>query len=77
LGSAKEAKDMTAMPELLTIDELCEHLKVSRQAIYQWIADGKFPAATHRLGRLPRWDAKVVVEHMNRTAPDKHEIPES
>jgi excisionase family DNA binding protein len=38
-----------------SVDEVCEHLGVTRDTIYRWIAERRMPA--HRVGRL--WKFKL------------------
>ena len=40
---------------LLTIDQVAEHLGVSRQRLYQWRHQGKGPPAIQLEGRLLRY----------------------
>jgi excisionase family DNA binding protein len=47
------------MPKLLTINELCETLKVDRSTIYRWRAQGLLPEPTKRWGS-PRYDWEEV-----------------
>jgi excisionase family DNA binding protein len=50
-----------------SVEEICEHLGVSRDTIYRWIADRGMPA--HRIGRL--WKVKLSeVEARVRTKPE-------
>ncbi len=45
---------MTAKP-LLTIEEVAEHLGVSRQLLYSWRHEGKGPPVIQLEGRLLRY----------------------
>lgn len=42
----------------LTLVELCEYLKVSRETVFNWINKKNMPA--HKAGRLWRFDASEV-----------------
>jgi excisionase family DNA binding protein len=51
-----------------SVEEICEHLGVSRDTIYRWIAGRGMPA--HRLGRL--WKFKLSeVDCWARTKPER------
>jgi len=51
-----------------SVEEICEHLGVSRDTIYRWIADRGMPA--HRIGRL--WKFKLSeVDAWARTKPER------
>ena len=51
-----------------SVEEICEHLGVSRDTIYRWIADRGMPA--HRIGRL--WKFKLSeVDGWARTKPER------
>jgi len=39
----------------LSVDEIAQHLGVSKDTVYSWLADGKVPA--HRVGKL--WKFKT------------------
>lgn len=50
-----------------SVEEICEHLGVSRDTIYRWIAGRGMPA--HRIGRL--WKFKLSeVDGWARTKPE-------
>lgn len=50
-----------------SVEEICEHLGVSRDTIYRWITDRGMPA--HRIGRL--WKFKLSeVDAWARTKPE-------
>lgn len=54
--SAKEKNDM---PEpWLTVKEIAEHLKVSKESIYNWVNEGSIPA--HKIGRFWRFRVSEV-----------------
>lgn len=42
----------------LTLVELCEYLKVSRETVFNWINKKNMPA--HKAGRLWRFDASEI-----------------
>lgn len=44
----------------LTLVEICEYLKVSRETVLNWISKKNMPA--HKAGRLWRFDASEVDE---------------
>ena len=41
-----------------SVDEIAQHLGVSRESIYRWIERGKIPS--HKIGRLWRFSAQEV-----------------
>ncbi len=55
---------MDAVEQWLSVEEVAQHLKVSKESIYRWIERGKIPA--HRVGRLWRFSAKEVDESVRR-----------
>ena len=57
---------MSGLPEFLTVKDLAEKFKVSRQTIYTWIANRGFPAATHRIGGHPRWQTSVIMAYLDK-----------
>jgi excisionase family DNA binding protein len=48
----------------LSVEEIAEHLNVSKESIYRWLDRGKIPA--HRVGKLWRFDALEVDEWVKR-----------
>lgn len=44
----------------LSVDEIAEHLGISRESIYRWLEKGKIPA--HRLGKLWKFKASEIDE---------------
>ncbi len=52
------------MPETgdrwLSVDDICEHLSVSKDTVYKWIERNDMPA--HRMGRLWRFKKDEVDE---------------
>lgn len=44
----------------LSVDEIAEHLGISRETIYRWLEKGKIPA--HRLGKLWKFKASEIDE---------------
>ncbi|MDY7039634.1 MAG: helix-turn-helix domain-containing protein [Chloroflexota bacterium] len=59
------------MPEILTVDELAEYLKMSRAKIYQMAQRGELPAA--KIGAHWRFRKDIIdiwlLEHIEATAP--------
>jgi excisionase family DNA binding protein len=51
---------MSDMTGWLTMTEICEYLKVSRETVLNWINDRNMPS--HKLGRLWRFQANEVDE---------------
>lgn len=57
------------MPNLLTIREVCELLKVKKTTVYKWVReDPTFPKQIHLGPRVVRWDADQLAEWV-RTRP--------
>jgi excisionase family DNA binding protein len=57
-----------ALERWSSVDEICEHLGVSRDTVYRWIADRGMPA--QRIGRL--WKFKLSeVDGWARRKPEK------
>ena len=53
----KAAKmDNTAMEKWSSLEEIAEHLGVSKDTVYRWIADKQMPA--HKVGKL--WKFKIT-----------------
>jgi excisionase family DNA binding protein len=51
-----------------SVEEICEHLGISRDTVYRWIAERGMPA--HRIGRL--WKFKLTeVDSWARTKPER------
>ena len=44
----------------LTVEQIADHLQVSKETIYRWLDRGKIPA--HRIGRQWRFQATEVDE---------------
>ena len=44
----------------LSVDEIAEHLGISRETIYRWLEKRKVPA--HRLGKLWKFKASEIDE---------------
>lgn len=66
------AKVVTISPRLRTLglDEVCEATGQARSTIYQWIADGKFPAPL-KPGKRNRWREAALVLWMDREDPNR------
>ncbi len=56
--------------ELLTIEDVCARIKVSRATIYRWIKTGNFIAPTKLNGgaqqSAARWPAKAVSDWVDQ-----------
>ena len=52
---------MPAEDNLVTTAELCDLLKITRQAVYKWRQKG-MPTALHIKGGTIRYDVKEVLE---------------
>lgn len=53
------AKEQENKPEQwLTVKEIAEHLKVSKESIYGWVKNGSIPA--HKVGKFWRFKASEV-----------------
>mgnify|MGYP000901098059 FL=1 len=48
--------DNTAMEKWSSLEEIAEHLGVSKDTVYRWIADKQMPA--HKVGKL--WKFKIT-----------------
>ncbi len=48
----------------LSVDEIAEHLGVSKETVYRWLEKGKIPA--HRVGKLWKFKASEVDEWVFR-----------
>ena len=46
---------MESVERWLSVEEIAQHLGVSKETIYRWLERGKIPA--HRIGRL--WKFKI------------------
>jgi excisionase family DNA binding protein len=60
--------------EYYTIEEVAEKLKVTRQAIHNWIRDGRIESL--KLGRARRIPA-AALERFLEQSRDRKEIPET
>ena len=58
IGSVPEV--LTAVPEVLTIRQVCELLSCGRDFLDQWWKAGRFPSP-FRLGTLVRWHRETVL----------------
>lgn len=56
----KHASKPSAIPELVTIDELAEQFKVSYRTIRGWIERGEIPPPQRVGRRLMRWRVDVI-----------------
>lgn len=65
---------MDTMDRWLSVEEIAQHLNVSKESIYRWIERGKIPA--HKVGRLWRFTAKEVDESVRRgeLSDEVHEV---
>lgn len=52
------------MPDLLTVSEVAERLRISRQAVHKGIQCGRFPAV--RVGNLYRINKEWLEEYIKR-----------
>lgn len=44
----------------LSVEEVADHLKISKESVYRWLEKGKIPA--HRVGKQWRFKASEVDE---------------
>lgn len=52
--------------DVLTVDELCEALKIGKRLAYQLLHDGVIPS--RRLGRIYRISKKSIIEYLSEQA---------
>ena len=56
-----------ATSELMTPDDICAYLKVTRRTLQMWVSTGKFPQPS-RLGyNTVRWRRVDIETHLNRS----------
>tara|TARA_Y100000768_G_C23990285_1_gene692008 strand:+ start:2179 stop:2373 length:195 start_codon:yes stop_codon:yes gene_type:complete len=48
----------------LSVDEIAQHLGISKETVYRWLERGKIPA--HRVGKLWKFKASEVDEWILR-----------
>ncbi len=48
----------------LSVEEIANHLGVSKESIYRWLEKGRIPA--HRVGKLWRFDAGEIDDWIRR-----------
>ena len=61
--------------EYLTVREVAERLKVTRQAVYNWIADGRLVSV--KLGRSVRITERALQVFLQRGIRDENAPPNS
>lgn len=62
--------DNTAMEKWSSLEEIAEHLGVSKDTVYRWITDKQMPA--HKVGKLWKFKITEVDEWIiNGDAADK------
>ena len=64
---------MTAEP-WVSVDQIAEHLGVTRDSIYRWIDRKGLPA--HRVGRLGTFQVSDVGDWVRAGGTDEHAAPE-
>lgn len=65
-GIVEPCSALFRLMALLTRSDLCELFSISSSTLDRWIADGRIPPATHRLGpRSPRWSRESIQEVLN------------
>jgi excisionase family DNA binding protein len=58
----------------LSVEEVADHLKISKESVYRWLEKGKIPA--HRVGKQWRFKASEVDDWVKSgSASDKREEP--
>ncbi len=55
---------MATQDRWLSVEEIAEHLGVSKESIYRWLERGKIPA--HRVGKQWRFQTEEVNEWIRR-----------
>ena len=65
---------MTAEP-WVSVDQIAEHLGVTRDSIYRWIDRKGLPA--HRLGRLWKFKVSAVDAWVHAGGADEHGTPDA
>lgn len=58
------------MPKLLSVNDLCDTLRVSRSTIYEWRKEGKLPEPIKRWGS-PRYDWEDVKKAFGESPEQK------
>ena len=53
--------------QILTIEEVAKHLRVTRATIYNLLKDGNFPPG-FKVGRVRRWKLSQIQEFMDAPA---------
>lgn len=51
---------------LLTPDTVAKLLGIKLRTLRQWVQDGKFPPPKNITGKVKRWRAQVVTDHLAR-----------
>ena len=51
-------------PDLLNAREVAKRLRISIRTVWRWTAAGILPSP-FRLGRITRWRAQDITEHLN------------
>ena len=51
---------MSISEKWLSVEEIAEHLGISKESIYKWIEKGKIPA--HKVGRLWKFQISEINE---------------
>ena len=55
-------------PQLLTIKQVCEILRLTRQTIHVYVLQGRMPPPL-KIGRATRWDRRDLEKWINDRCP--------
>ncbi len=73
LSEQEEDHIVATQDRWLSVEEIAEHLGVSKESIYRWLERGKIPS--HRVGKQWRFQTDEVNEWVRRgeASDDKHQ----
>jgi excisionase family DNA binding protein len=66
-------EQVTVTEKWLSVEEIADHLGISRETVYRWLENGKIPS--HRIGKLWRFKTSEVDQWI--TAGGAEEAPTS
>jgi excisionase family DNA binding protein len=53
-------------PDILTVEEAAEYLRIKRSTVYKWVRQGKIPF--HRVGASIRFSRRILLEWIENNA---------